>query len=159
MYDRGKAVAYAQKWAFSRNPRYYNFDSLGGDCTNFISQCLFAGSGVMNYTPDLGWFYISPSRRSAAWSGVPYLYNFLVSNKGPGPYGEERPLWEAQVGDVTQLSFNGQTFGHSQIIVRIENPEPSGIFLATHTYDAYDRPLSSYTYQIVRLIHIAGVRR
>ena len=38
-YDRGKAVAYAHKWAFGRNPAYYNFDKIGGDCTNFTSQC------------------------------------------------------------------------------------------------------------------------
>lgn len=33
-YDRDKAVAYAHQWAFKRNPNYYNFDSIGGDCTN-----------------------------------------------------------------------------------------------------------------------------
>ena len=35
-YDRQKAIQYAEKWAFSRNPKYYNFDAVGGDCTNFI---------------------------------------------------------------------------------------------------------------------------
>ena len=25
-YDRAAAVAYARKWAFDRNPAYYNFD-------------------------------------------------------------------------------------------------------------------------------------
>lgn len=43
-YKRNLAVAYAKKWALSRNPKYYNFDPVGGDCTNFISQCLYAGS-------------------------------------------------------------------------------------------------------------------
>ena len=50
-YNREKAVSYAEKWAFSRNPRYMSFDGIGGDCTSFVSQCLYAGSGVMNYTP------------------------------------------------------------------------------------------------------------
>ncbi len=36
MYDREKAVAYAREWAFSRNPEYYIFDEIGGDCTNFV---------------------------------------------------------------------------------------------------------------------------
>ena len=35
-----KELDYAQKWALSRNPAYYNFDDIGGDCTNFVSQCL-----------------------------------------------------------------------------------------------------------------------
>ena len=46
-YDRASAINYAQKWALSRNPRYYNFDAVGGDCTSFVSQCLFAGSKKM----------------------------------------------------------------------------------------------------------------
>lgn len=43
-YNREKAVEYARRWAYDRNPQYYNFDPIGGDCTNFVSQCLFAGS-------------------------------------------------------------------------------------------------------------------
>ena len=54
-YDRSAAVAYARKWAFGRNPEYYDFGGIGGDCTNFVSQCLYAGAGVMNFTPELGW--------------------------------------------------------------------------------------------------------
>lgn len=37
-YDRTAVVEYARKWAFSRNPQYYNFDAVGGDCTSFASQ-------------------------------------------------------------------------------------------------------------------------
>ena len=44
-YDRQAAVAYAHRWAYLRNPAFYNFDKLGGDCTNFASQCLYAGAG------------------------------------------------------------------------------------------------------------------
>ena len=68
-YDRSKAAAYAEKWAFSRNPRYISFDGMGGDCTSFVSQCLYAGTGVMNFTRDTGWYYNSASDRAAAWSG------------------------------------------------------------------------------------------
>ena len=39
-YEREKAVQYAKKWAYGRNPEYFNFDPIGGDCTNFISQCI-----------------------------------------------------------------------------------------------------------------------
>ena len=37
-YDRRRAVEYALRWALSRNPEYYNFDNIGGDCTNFRSE-------------------------------------------------------------------------------------------------------------------------
>ena len=53
-YDRAAAVVYAHRWAFKRNPAYYDYEEIGGDCTNYASQCLYAGSGIMNYTPDFG---------------------------------------------------------------------------------------------------------
>ena len=39
-YDRAAAVRYAHIWAYGRNPRYYDYESIGGDCTNFASQCI-----------------------------------------------------------------------------------------------------------------------
>ncbi|MDR1003315.1 MAG: amidase domain-containing protein [Oscillospiraceae bacterium] len=158
-YDRQKAVQYARKWALKRNPAYANFNSMGGDCTNFISQCLFAGVGVMNYKKDVGWYYNSLSDRSAAWSGVEYLHRFLVSNKEAGPYAEELPIESVTVGDIIQLSFNGSRFAHSLFVTKLTG-DPANtrhILVTTHTFDSLDRPLSSYSYQKSRLLHIAGV--
>ena len=42
-YNREAAVAYAKKWALGRNPAYKDYELLGGDCTNYISQSLHAG--------------------------------------------------------------------------------------------------------------------
>ena len=89
LYNREKAVEYANRWAYGRNPAFYDFSELGGDCTNFASQCLYAGSGIMNFTPIFGWYYIDASNRTASWTGVEYLYNFLINNKGSGPQGED----------------------------------------------------------------------
>lgn len=86
-YNRANAVAYAKKWAYGRNPKYYDFSDLGGDCTNFASQCIYAGSGVMNYTPTYGWYYISVNNRAPAWTGVDELYRFLTTNRGAGYIG------------------------------------------------------------------------
>ena len=38
-YDRKKALEYAKEWAFKRNPKYLNFENIGGDCTSYESQC------------------------------------------------------------------------------------------------------------------------
>ena len=78
-YDRRRAVEYARRWALSRNPLFVNFAGQGGDCTNFVSQCILAGCSVMNYTDTFGWYYISPSDRAPAWSGVDELYSFLTA--------------------------------------------------------------------------------
>ena len=87
-YDRTSAYEYAKKWAFGRNPAFYDFSRIGGDCTNFASQCIYAGAGIMNYTPTFGWFYKSANDRTPSWTGVEYLYNFLVNNEGAGPFAE-----------------------------------------------------------------------
>ena len=42
-YDRKSAAGYAMKWALSRNTAYKDYEEWGGDCTNFISQCVHAG--------------------------------------------------------------------------------------------------------------------
>lgn len=47
-YNREAAVKYAVEWAYRRNQEYYDFEQIGGDCTNFVSQCILAGTGVMN---------------------------------------------------------------------------------------------------------------
>ena len=41
-YNRRSAVEYAHTWAYGRNPAYFDYQRLGGDCTNFASQCLYA---------------------------------------------------------------------------------------------------------------------
>lgn len=47
-YSPDKAVAYADKWATSRNPQYKQYP--GVDCCNFVSQCLYAGGMPKNST-------------------------------------------------------------------------------------------------------------
>ncbi len=153
-YDRAAAVAYTKKWALRRNPAYYDFEKIGGDCTNFASQCIYAGARVMNYTRDTGWYYRSASDRAAAWTGVEYLYNFLVNNKSVGPYGHQVSQSEVQAGDIVQLGKHGGGFYHCPFITAVG---PT-ILVAAHSYDALDIPLSSYTYEAARFVHIDGVR-
>lgn len=153
-YNRKNAVAYARRWAFGRNPRFYDFTGIGGDCTNFVSQCIYAGSGVMNYTPDTGWYYRSLNDRAPAWTGVEFLYDFLINNKSIGPFAREVSYDEACKGDVIQLGDEREDFYHTLIIVQTE-PE---ILIASHSNDAYDRPLSTYNYYTARFLHIEGVR-
>ena len=158
-YDRQKVIEYAKKWAFSRNPKYYNFDSVGGDCTSFASQCIFAWSNIMNYTKNIGWYYINGNNKSPSWSGVEFLYNFLINNKSIGPYGKEVSQNEIEIGDIAQLSFDGNKFEHTLVIVNIENKFTlSKIKIASHTFDSLNKAISEYLFQKIRFIHILGVR-
>lgn len=155
-YHRGEAVAYAEKWAFGRNPSYFDFEKIGGDCTNFVSQCIFAGSETMNDTKIFGWYYYSAKNRTASWTGVEYLYRFLTSNNGVGPFGTLVPHDKIEVGDVVQLGTSVGDFYHSPIVVALDADE---IYVAAHSQDAFMRPLSSYVYDQARFIHIIGVRK
>ena len=135
LYDRRAAVLYAHRWAYGRNPAFYDYEHLGGDCTNFASQCIYAGSGVMNFTPTFGWYYIDPDQKAPAWTGVPYLYNFLVR--------EEK---------------TGENFRHTPVVVSVGWPvTPENVLVAAHSYDADNRPLSTYSYQDIRFLKIFGV--
>ena len=157
-YNRIKAINYAKKWANKRNPKYFDFENFGGDCTNFISQCLYAGIGVMNYTRILGWYYSSSYNRAPAWTGVQFLYNFLTQNKSVGPFASEVNISKIELGDIIQLGgTNG--FYHSLIITQINGePDINSILISTHTYDANLRPLNTYIYEKIRFIHIKGYR-
>ena len=154
-YLRDRAVTYARKYAFGQNPIFGNFRGIGGNCTNFVSQCIYAGSCVMNYTPTFGWYYVSLDDRSPSWTGVQFFYNFMVENQGVGPFGKDATLDEAEIGDVIQLGNNEDGFYHTLLIVGFEGEDP---LVAAQTNDAYARPLSTYTYDFSRIIKILGVR-
>jgi hypothetical protein len=160
-YNRLAAVLYAHRWAYGRNPDFYDYEEIGGDCTNFASQCVYAGCGIMNFTPTYGWYYIDSDQKAPAWTGVPYLYNFLT-RKTPsvGPVARECMIWELQPGDLVQLSFNGEEFQHTPVVVWARRPRSTAeILIAAHSYDANNRPLSTYEYQKIRFLHITGVLR
>lgn len=160
-YKRENAVEYAHKWAFSRNSDYLDFENLGGDCTNFASQVIYAGSGVMNFTPTYGWYYNDSYNRTPSWTGVNYLYNFLTGNKGIGPYAEEVDVKDIQPGDIIQLSFNGApNFDHSPVVVETGYPVSlDNILIAAHTYDRDYYPVTNYNWVNIRFIHILGVKK
>ena len=42
-YNPQKAIDYARSWYNRRNPIYTDYSDMGGDCANFVSQCLIAG--------------------------------------------------------------------------------------------------------------------
>lgn len=160
-YNRIEAVRYAHAWAYGRNPRYYDYEQLGGDCTNFASQCLYAGAGIMDYEPTYGWYYIDANQKAPAWTGVPYLYNYLTRQRlSPGPVAYDAPIRETEPGDLIQLSFDGVRWSHSPVIVSAGFPRSyENILVAAHSYDADYRPIGSYEYAAIRFLHIFGVYR
>ena len=117
----------------------------------------------MNYTPTFGWYYISADNRAPAWSGVDEFFGFITgapdfaqANGGAGPYGrliDDEPVYS--VGDVIQLANSQGEFYHTLIISGFQGGD---ILVCAQSDDALDRPLSSYNYASLRIIHIEGAR-
>ena len=162
-YNRERAVEYARRWALDRNPLFIDFTGIGGNCTNFISQAVLAGSCTMNYTPDFGWYYISAEDRAPAWSSVEYFFDFMTGvpnfasqNGGVGPFARVVPRDQAQLGDVIQYANSRGDWYHTVMISGFDGEE---ILVCAQSDDALDRPLSSYTNAVeYRFLHIEGVR-
>lgn len=84
--DRGLELAYAQRWAYSFNTQDY-WIYKGDDCTNFVSQAVYAGGWSMTWEwhfwpSNLGFipvglpnFVMTPS-----WAAVTSFIDFAVSS-------------------------------------------------------------------------------
>lgn len=110
----------------------------------------------MNFTPVFGWYYIDSNDRTASFTGVRYFYNFIVENEGVGPFATEADAARMEIGDVVQLGREADGYYHTLLVVGRE--EGGDLLVAAHSDDAFLRPLSTYTFDYARYLHIEGVR-
>ena len=74
---------------------------------------------------------------------------------GAGPFATETDIAGLQIGDFVQFGRATGDFYHTPVVVGFENGEP---LLAAHTYDAFGRKLSSYTFDKLRCLRVLGAR-
>lgn len=154
-YDRQKAVDYAKKWALGRNPEFYDYSAVGGDCTSFASQCVYAGCEIMNYTKEIGWYYINGNDKSPSWSGVEFFYDFMVNNRSVGPIAETVRLKSALPGDIIQLANYAGDYYHTVVLTDIvKGRRGVRYYVCSHSRDAYQKNLFSYNFYELRCIHV-----
>lgn len=157
-YNRILAKDYALKYALTKNPKFFDYTNQGGNCTNYISQCVYAGAPKMQVGVN-GWYYFSPANTSVSWANVEPFYNFITTNQGIGPFAKESPLEMCEIGDIIQLKFNYKTnYSHALVVTKIVNKSLSGIYVCANTRDIKEVPVSYYTFEKFRLIHILGYR-
>jgi hypothetical protein len=138
IYNRAAAVQYAETWWNGRNPRYIEFEV---DCTNFVSQCLFAGGLPMDYTGkrESGWWYRGKSGGrelwSYSWAVANSLPRYLLGSGRATQVGSPAYLIE---GDVICYDWDGD--GRWQHNVIITARDITGMPLVNaHTYNARSR--------------------
>ena len=173
-YNSKDAVDYARTWVdpvevIRNEDDYTAYDDYGGNCNNFISQCLVAGGIPMDYYGDIDtqwkWYGETvdldevPSGRSPAWAGVPEFYTYASENTGYGldaAVGEN--IFSGSAGDILQYGNNGE-WVHSVIITKVVRDDQGNVLdylVNSNTTDRINYPASAYGYSELRLIKILG---
>ena len=106
-YNPSAAVSYAKQYCSNYNPKYPNYRNLGGDCANFVSQCLIAGGMNFNGCQNV--------KKSGVIAGVTSLKNCLekkgwhVSSTKPASFKAGYPMVKPNLSHAiiaTQVSGN-----------------------------------------------------
>ncbi len=167
-YDKTRGVSYAERFAkATTNSRF--FYTASNDCTNFVSQCVWAAYGgyvVGNDTASKN--NIANKRRmvlnewhggtgggTSNWESVVRFWNYTsyAGTMGPGAIGYNdnssyKWLYPANMdrGEVLQVR-NGifNPYGHSVYITKMNSTHTSysDIFVSQHSSDLLNRPLST----------------
>ena len=157
-YNRIMAKDYALKYALTKNPAFFDYTNQGGNCTNYISQCVYAGAPKMQVSPN-GWYYFSPANTSVSWANVEPFFNFIINNTKEGPFAKQSPLEMCEVGDIIKLKFkNKNNYSHALVVTSILSKTLNGIYVCANTRDIKEVPVSYYNFEQYRLIHILGYR-
>ena len=173
-YSSGDAVNYAMAWVdpikVIRNEDDFGiYDDYGGNCNNFISQCLNAGGIPMDNIGDIKtqwkWYDDAvnfdeiPSGRSPSWAGVEEFYTYASENTGFGlkaVVGDN--VYSGRPGDVLQFAKDGD-WVHSVIITEVVKDDQGNVLdylVNSNTTDRINYPVSAYGYIDLRLIKIMG---
>lgn len=146
LYSPSLGIQYASKYYGSGNPQFYH---AGVDCTNFVSQCIWAAYGGWSPTMSeaevaknikngfrmvkgaysTAW-YANSGGGSKAWENVDALWSFMMQTRYKGPIAagfnsgkkySNMSAKEIKLGDVLQFSLDGKDYHHTAYVILIEN--------------------------------------
>lgn len=163
-YDRQAAKDYAYKYWHSRNPEYYDFSNVGGNCQSFASQMAVAGGIPMDIEGDewQQWKFYGlevedkeiRSGRSLSWATVDFFYDYLVANVGDSGMVADFDCnrYYSEPGDIIHVGYDG-TPTHTTVVADVYNDY---ILINSNTLDMLNFPVDAYAYNTKRLIKILG---
>ncbi|MEY8001818.1 amidase domain-containing protein [Clostridium sp. Mt-5] len=154
-YNREKAIDYANKYCgaawgssnnFKYNKKYDDYNGLGGDCTNFVSQVLGDTEGGSMHTNNI-WH---PG--TSAWSNADGLKNYLLhSGRGTiikiGTFNEltdsksniaNEIINNLKIGDLIAYEKGRGNIDHFAVITGFDNHKYP--LVNSHTTDRYHVP-------------------
>ena len=141
--QKGKAASYAVKYAKEPNPSYREYDE---DCTNFVSQAMFAGGWKevyhfwVDYKWDNAWWYGGIPTNSWTWSGAENFYRMANGPKGLHRTKMLNSVYDLEVGDILQYKLKSHTnMTHTMIVTKKVSGMP---YLSYHINSTLNKPLS-----------------
>ncbi|MET8095139.1 amidase domain-containing protein [Streptomyces sp. NPDC005236] len=140
-YDYEAMATYAETYWKNYNPAYRSFNSVGGDCTNYLSQSLKAGgwATVASSDEDYGTWNYTPSTQTDTWVGVNEWSWFTQTAGRSTPLAN---IYQMDVGDVMQMDFDKDGSKDHSMITSYRSA--SGVpYVTYHDTDTYRRSVSS----------------
>ena len=141
-YKYAAMSAYAEKYWQNYNTAYRHYNSDGGDCTNFLSQSLYAGGWkqVTNSAADYGtWYSKKKTADSDTWVGVNEWSWFTQTTRRTTALAN---AYQMDVGDVLQIDFDKDGSKDHSMLTTYRSA--SGVpYMTYHSNDTYRRSLSS----------------
>jgi hypothetical protein len=140
-YRYAAMAAYAEKYWTNYNTAYRRYSGAGGDCTNFLSQSLYAGGWkkVLSSAEDYGTWYSKSSGESDTWIGVNEWSWFTQTARRTTALAN---AYQMDVGDVLQMDFDEDGSKDHSMMTTYRGS--SGVpYLTSHDADTYRRSLAS----------------
>lgn len=152
-YNRNKAFTYAKTYAITPNPAYQDFSSscsyCGGDCTNFLSQCLFAGGWPQIFgaaSSGSSWWYGKSTNPvgyktgfSTVWPSAQKMGFFL---KASNRTTRVTSLATLKIGDAVMLMNTVGNAFHALIVTQVSTN--GNLFLSCHTTNRFNAPMTTW---------------
>ena len=177
-FNGQRAQKYARQFANEKNDMTADekiFNEYSADCTNFVSQCLWAGYGgwfdtqtvaynrnrVINEARMVpgswtGSVYNQSNNSTYSWINVDGLYNFLVGSHTYGPVidtsniqsGHTSSFYWSTVGycDILQFNQDGSDWGHSAFVTNVEDTSSGRrVYICAHSANLRDESVTRFS--------------
>jgi Putative amidase domain len=142
-YSGAAAAAYADTYWQNYNPAWPSFANKGGDCTNFVSQALYAGGLAMRTSPPYSgnaawymlqtkghrWSYALPwiNAQDQSIFALQYLPGVTQVASYYGPAPGQSVADNASQGDIVLYDWNNDgVYDHEAIVVASDGINPDG---------------------------------
>lgn len=150
-YDYGAMLNYANTYWDNYNSNYRSYGGEGGDCTNFISQIMYAGGWTQvgswpdSRSDNSNWFYGDFTwTTSYSWPAAENWYWFAMHESGRTVFLDN--VWKMLTTDVLQVDFDrNNNISHSMFVTgRAGSGEYADeLYMTYHSNDTHNKPLSS----------------